>query len=200
MGYSTQSIDVDDAYEDLTDAIRDLNGDGKKELLINCGFGMGRDMAENPVSEFPLVYRLQDGKYVEASREFPSFYDKEVLPPLEKQIVELQKQLDSEAKAKASGEAVMKEYHWNQPDIDSHTSPEQAKAVADSEQLALLQSLRNHIQRLLGRGPTVQEENEARDWLKSQDVRLVEFAEQAFEEMGGYKSEVHEAEQRLRQM
>jgi hypothetical protein len=193
-GYTTQSIDVDGyANEDLTNAVRDLNGDGKKELIVSSGFGLGRSMAETPLAQWPKVYRWQDGHYVEASREFPGFYDKEVFSPLEEKISTLQKKLDAEAEAKASGEAVMKQYHWYEPDIERHTSPEQAHAVRDSEHLAVLQSLRNHILLTLGRRLTDEEEKEPREWLKSSNEALVSYAEDAFEDMGGHESEVREA-------
>jgi hypothetical protein len=169
----------------LKDAIRDLNGDGKKELLVNIGFGEGTDKAETPLTQWPAVYRLQNGQYVEASREFPGFYDREVLPPLEAKIAALEKKLDSEAEAKATGEAVIKEYPSSQPDIDSHTAPEQRKAVRDSEQLALQQSLRIHILHVLGRKPTAEEEKEALEWLNSPDYWVSKYAEPAFKEMGG---------------
>jgi hypothetical protein len=197
-----QSIDLE-GYgheENLADAIRDLNGDGKKELIINSGFGEGRDMAETPLTQWPLVYRLQRGQYVEASREFPGFYDKEVLPLLEKQIVELQEKLGSEAEAKASGEAVMKEYHWIGPDIESHTTPAQAQAVKDSEHLAVLQRLRNHILLVLGRRLTAKEEKEPREWLKSSNGTLAWYAEDAFEDMGDHATDVQEAKQALARM
>jgi hypothetical protein len=180
-----QSIDLEDyGHEDLsTSPIRDLNGDGKKELIINSGFGEGRFMAETPLTQWPMVYRLKDGQYVEASREFPGFYDKEVLPPLEAKIAALEKNLDSEAEAKAAGEAVIKEYSPSQPEIDSHTSPEQRKAVRDSEQLALQQSLRIHILHVLGRKPTAEEEKEALEWLNSPDYWVRKYAEPTLAEM-----------------
>lgn len=182
---SKQSIDLEGyGHEDLsTSPIRDLNGDGKKELIINSGFGDGRDMAETPLTQWPMVYRLQDGQYVEASREFPGFYDKEVLPRLEAKIAALEKKLDSEAEAMAAGEAVIKEYSPSQPDIDCHTSPEQRKAVRDSEQLALQQSLRIHILHVLGRKPTAEEEKEALEWLNSPDYWVRKYAEPTLEEM-----------------
>jgi hypothetical protein len=197
-GYTTQSIDVDGyANEVLTNAIRDLNGDGKKELIVSSGFGLGRSMAETPLAQWPKVYRWQDGHYVEASRQFQGFYDKEVLSPLEEKISTLQKKLDTEAEAKASGEAVMKQYHWYEPDIESHTTPEQAHAVRDSERLAVLQGLRNHILLALGRRLTAEEEKEPREWLKSSNETLVWYAEDAFEDMGGHESEAREAEHML---
>jgi hypothetical protein len=192
-----QSIDLEGyAHEEnLADAIRDLNGDGKKELIVNSGFGQGPDMADTPLTQWPMVYRWQDGHYVEASREFPGFYDKEVLSPLEEKISTLQKKLDSESEAVASEEAVMKEYHWIQPDINKHTSPGQAEAVQDLEHLALLQRLRDHILLVLGRGLTPEQVKEAREWLKSPDYMILDDARWNFEEMGGHEAEVRQAQQ-----
>lgn len=167
----------------LRDAIRDLKGDGKKELIINSGFGDGRSMGETPLTQWPMVYRLRGGKLVEASREFPGFYDKEVLPLLEEKIATLQKKLDMEAEAKVAGEAVIKEYSPYQPDIDSHTSPEQHKAVRDTEQLALQQSLRDHILHVLGRKLTAEQEKEVLEWLNSPDYWVSKYAVPALEEM-----------------
>jgi len=77
QGYSTAG--------ELDKTIRDLNGDGKRELVLyaylkSSGPGVG------PTAMWPQVYRLQNGSYVEASRDFPSFYDTEVLPQLEHDI------------------------------------------------------------------------------------------------------------------
>jgi hypothetical protein len=170
-----------------------------KELIVNAGFGEGRDMAETPLTQWPAVYRLQDGRYVEASREFPDFYDKEVLPPLEEKIAALQKKLDSEAEAKASGGAVVKEYR-TQPEVNRHTSPEQAEAVKDAEQLAVQQSLRDHILHVLGRKLTAEQVKEAREWLKSPDYLVLQVTEGVFEEMGGHEAEVREVEQAISRM
>ena len=38
---------------------------------------------------WPAVYRQKDGQYVEASSEFPTFYESQVLPKLEKKIAEV---------------------------------------------------------------------------------------------------------------
>ena len=186
-----QSIDLEGyGHEDLrTSPIRDLNGDGKKELIINSGFGDGRAMADTPLTQWPMVYRLLNGQYVEASRSFPGFYDKEVLPPLEAKIAALQKKLDSEAEAKAAGEAVIKDNPSSQPDIDSHTSREQKEAIRDSEHLALQQSLRDHILHVLGRNLTAEQENEALAWLKSPDYWVSKYAEPTLEEVGGHQAD-----------
>ena len=81
----------------LSETVRDLNGDGKDELVIWTDLaekGSWMPMAETP--RWPAVYRLADGKYIEASREFADFYDTEILPKLE---VEISKAPTQEASA-----------------------------------------------------------------------------------------------------
>src|SRR5216684_973267 len=53
----------------LSKAIRDLNGDGKKELIIQPPL----DPMVVGGGPIPLVYRLENGKYVEASKDFASY-------------------------------------------------------------------------------------------------------------------------------
>lgn len=67
----------------LKTAIRDLNGDGNDEVIVE------KTLVEYSCVEtirWPAVYRLEDGKYVEASRDFPEFYDHQVLPKLNDEI------------------------------------------------------------------------------------------------------------------
>jgi hypothetical protein len=71
----------------LRETIRDLNGDGNYELVISTELaekGSWMPMVATPA--WPAVYRLEKGKYVEASQDFPSFYDTEVLPRLSQKI------------------------------------------------------------------------------------------------------------------
>jgi len=72
--------------------IEDLNGDGKKELILSSKLDTDARTPHQPapVAEWPQVYRLRNGRYVEASRDFPRFYDTEVLPELEKNIAAVQ--------------------------------------------------------------------------------------------------------------
>jgi hypothetical protein len=71
----------------LRTTIRDVNGDGKQELIIPSPVD---PMIESygPVREiiWPHVYRLENGKYVEASSDSANYYDTEVLPPIEHAI------------------------------------------------------------------------------------------------------------------
>jgi len=68
---------------DLNTAIRDLNGNGADELII---FTPLVSHSCTDIVTWPVVYSLKDGKYVEASRDFPNYYDNEVLPELDQQI------------------------------------------------------------------------------------------------------------------
>jgi hypothetical protein len=69
---------------DLNEVVRDLLGNGKDELVVPTQFG--KYGAARISIAWPAVYEMKDGEYVEASRDFPGFYDDEVLPGLEKQI------------------------------------------------------------------------------------------------------------------
>lgn len=74
---------------DLSKVIRDLNGDGKDELVIPTTLASKDSGIWLPTSRtptWPAVYRLKDGKYVEASGDFPGFYNTDVLPQLDKEI------------------------------------------------------------------------------------------------------------------
>jgi hypothetical protein len=87
---TTQSLA---GWSDLKKAVRDLNGDGKDELILQTLL-VEHDCA-NELS-WPAVYRLEKGKYVEASSDFPAFYDNEVLPKLDGQISRNQAQTGHE--------------------------------------------------------------------------------------------------------
>ena len=74
-----------DGWQDLPyipKVIQDLNGDGKDELVIPESLGSFGDRS-SPIAVWPQVYWLQDGTYVEASRDFVKFYDTQVLPYLD---------------------------------------------------------------------------------------------------------------------
>lgn len=72
-------------FADLKTGIRDLNGDGRNELIIE------RPLVEYScaaIATWTAIYRFENGKYVEASRDFPQFYDEQVLPKLEARIAD----------------------------------------------------------------------------------------------------------------
>jgi hypothetical protein len=68
--------------------IRDLDDDGRKELIIPTLFPSGAYGAGSVNAVWPAVYKLKNRNYVEASNEFGSFYDADVLPGLLKDIAE----------------------------------------------------------------------------------------------------------------
>lgn len=72
----------------LSDVIRDLNGDGKKELIIPSQLPCSTYRGAGAAPTWPAVYRLENGHYIEASREFPNFYLNDVLPKLDRRINE----------------------------------------------------------------------------------------------------------------
>ena len=73
------TVQIIEGFANLKTGIRDLNGDGKDELIIDKSL-VELSCADNIT--WPVVYRLEKGKYVEASRGFPAYYDGEVLPKL----------------------------------------------------------------------------------------------------------------------
>ena len=76
-GFSSQGIAGEGS---LTRGIKDLDGDGKKEIIMGSYLDPSGISAGSPVSVWPQVYRLQDEKYVPASKDFFEFYEREVLP------------------------------------------------------------------------------------------------------------------------
>ncbi len=89
---SAQSIDGFDIDLDgnsevaIPPAIQDLNGDGRDELVIPTLFC--DTWGSGPKAIWPKVYELKDRKYVDASRDFTDFYDKQVLPKLDSLLKE----------------------------------------------------------------------------------------------------------------
>jgi hypothetical protein len=86
---------------DLGKVVRDLDGDRRKELVIPIQFPPGAYWGAKPMAGWPVVYRLRNGTYVEASRDFPNFYDDEVLPQLQDRIKDTQKQIATGLKGEA---------------------------------------------------------------------------------------------------
>jgi len=71
--------------------IQDLNGDGKKELILRAGFGY---------PTWPVVYRLSDDgeNLIECTKAFPKFYQNTVLPELDDHIASLREEAAKEPK------------------------------------------------------------------------------------------------------
>ena len=98
QGQATASQTIE-GWADLKTGIRDLNGDGKDELIIDKSL-VELSCADNVT--WPAVYRLERGRYVEASRDFPAYYDDEVLPKLSAAL----------AKYQAKGEPASSQNLW----------------------------------------------------------------------------------------
>jgi len=90
-----QWIEGDAFGTDLSKVVRDLKHDRKHELVIPKVL-----FSYNTSQTFtwPAVYRLENAKYVEASRDFPAFYDKEILPALDQDISEAQARTDARSR------------------------------------------------------------------------------------------------------
>jgi len=158
----------------LDKTIRDLNGDGKFELILYTDDDFF----------WPQVKRLQNGSWVEASRDFPSFYNTEVLPQLDKDIDEAR---ENAAKHQgepgpAPGDPFFREAEraWRQP----------------QRHLADLLMEKAKILRVLGRDPNAGL-TEAREWVNSDDPFLVKYALGVFDDIGGHEQEVKAAKNAL---
>jgi hypothetical protein len=71
--------------------LRDLNGDGKDELIVPTEIAApGTWFPSMDTPTWPAVYELEGGRYVDGSRDFPNFYNTEILPALDKSVARLQ--------------------------------------------------------------------------------------------------------------
>lgn len=70
----------------IKNTVRDLDEDGEYELILYSYLDSDGYRGTTPVAMWPQVYRLKDGNYVPSSRDFPRFYDDEVLPQLDNEI------------------------------------------------------------------------------------------------------------------
>ncbi len=194
QGFSAEAVNGYDWYPGPYMA--DLDKDGKTELINQEGLdvhpgggnhGSRRSRPKEnfvrgksiPHVEWPAVYRLQKGKYVEASPEFPGFYDKTVLPLVDKAMAEKRDEIATRAAEKkkhapffASGE----DEYFEEP----------------SRYLAVLIMCRDKILRVLGRDPNAGLA-QAREWLTSSDPVLVDEARMVFEDIGGHEQAAEQA-------
>jgi hypothetical protein len=155
----------------------DFNRDGKTELVMLeplGGFSPQRTKFI-PMGEWPEVYRLRDGKYVEASRDFPSFYEKQVMPQLDKAITQARQDAAAPRPTPGSG-GNPQSYMSHQPD----------------RYLAALIMVRDKILRVIGRDPMAGLAH-AREWMASSDPVLVDDAKAVFEDIGGHEEDVSTA-------
>ncbi len=155
--------------------IQDLNGDGKDELVIPQYLGRAGDRG-SPSAIWPQVYRQQNGKYVEASRDFAKFYDTQVLPYLNDGIANAREAAVPEAQ-KMPG-APLKDRN--------------AKLWLDA-----LTVTRDKILRVIGRDPKAGEQ-QAREWVTGPDPdRDPLFAMIVFHDMGDHKEDLLAAKSAL---
>lgn len=87
MASLRQWIEGDQLGTDLGKIVRDINGDGQVELVIPTTL---ISYSNGSTITWPTVYRLEKGKYVEASRDFSGFYEDEVIPKLQERINQYQ--------------------------------------------------------------------------------------------------------------
>lgn len=159
----------------------DLNHDGGEELILfsQIEYDWPRQRTKFiPDACWPQVYRLRNGKYVEASRDFPGFYTKQILPQLDEAIIKACEDVKNVPAEKA------KPHPGIGPDDDWWNRP--------ARYLAALIMARDQILRVLGRDPTAGLA-QAREWMKSPDPVLVDDAESVFMDIGGHQQDVQAA-------
>jgi len=160
----------------------DLSGDGKEELILfdtlEYDLPPSRRTNHVPGGAWPRVYRLRNGKYIEASRDFPSFYKNKILPQLDKAIVKARKDVKERAEGKTKPNPYMGPHddYWQQP----------------ARYMAALIMCRDKILRFIGRDPTAGLA-QAREWMNSPDPVLVNDGKSVFEDIGGRDKEVNAA-------
>ncbi len=146
--------------------IQDLNGDGKDELVIPVQLGSGIYGAA-PVAIWPKVYRLQNGKYVEASRDFAKFYDTQVLPELNSEIADAREGAARELQSEPGARMINRGQ----------------KMMLDAAIIT-----RDKILRVIGRDPKAGEQ-QAREWVTGPDPDPWNAAI-VFGDMGGHEEDL----------
>jgi hypothetical protein len=153
----------------------DFNHDGQTELVMLEPFGRLSPQRTKfiPSGMWPQVYRLRDGKYVEASRDFPSFYEKQILPQLDQAIIKARQEVAAPRQTAVPGD-------------------QQGEYDRPERYLAALIMARDKILRVIGRDPTAGLA-QAREWMASSDPVLVDDAKAVFEDIGGHEGDVRAA-------
>lgn len=149
--------------------LQDLSGNGKVELVIYDKLGSGGEL---PL--WPKVYTLKNGKYIESSKEFATFYDAQILPSLDLAL------------GKEPKEAIQFIGTLSPPrfGIGEMGQPE--------EEVVGLKMVRDKILRVLGRDPSAGQQ-QAREWMTSPDPELRHDAVVVFQDMGGHAADLAEA-------
>jgi hypothetical protein len=69
----------------LRDRVKDLDHDGRPELILPVLLDLEEYRGAWPVAMWPAVYRWSGGRFIEASRSFANYYGHAVFPELEAQ-------------------------------------------------------------------------------------------------------------------
>jgi hypothetical protein len=161
----------------LSNTIRDVNGDGKQELILPPpsdpmieSYGAVREIV------WPRVYRLENGKYVEASSEFASYYDTKVLPPIEHAISWSRWRI---AKGPIGRKADLRWLRYMH------------------HKVAGLTMERDKILRVIARDPEAGFD-QACEWMNSPDPVLVQDAVTVLTDIGGHNADLRAAEATLK--
>jgi hypothetical protein len=154
----------------------DLDGDGEDELILFDHLDHDRYRGKLiPDGTWPRVYRLRNGKYVEASRDFPQFYEKQILPQLDKEISKAAKNVAvTEAQPPRNGDPDDSDFRWPR-----------------RYWVALIMG-RDKILRVIGRDPGAGLDL-AREWTTNSDPVLVEDAKRVFDDIGGHAEDIRAA-------
>src|ERR1700689_4124842 len=157
----------------------DANGDGVTEVINLDALAYHPPPQRTkfiPGGTWPRVFRLRDGKYVEASRDFAAFYDKTIFPLIDR------------AMAKARQDFKDDQTSTLAPNIDPNDFRNQIRRQLERT-LAGITMGRDKILRVLGRDPNAGLA-QARDWMTSADPVMVDNARVVFQDIGGHDDEV----------
>jgi hypothetical protein len=161
--------------------VADANGDGALEVIDLDDIDYHPPPQRTkfiPGGMWPRIFRLRDGKYVEASRDFPAFYDKTIFPLIEKAMAKAQQDIKDVAaqKAKPGPSFDPNDDYWQLP----------------TRTLAGVIMCRDKILRVLGRDPNAGLA-QAREWMSNPDPVMVDNARVVFQDIGGHDEEVRAA-------
>jgi hypothetical protein len=149
-------------------AIQDLSGNGKKEIIIPSE--LGKVVGARPRFTWPKIYQQKNWRFADVSRNFPSFYDKQILPEYEREIAQTRKDV-----AETSGKSSQKA----------------------QDRLASLIMARDKVLRVIGRDPKAGEQ-QALEWIHGPNPRPLD-AIIVLRDMGGHQAELKAAVDEMRQ-
>ena len=161
--------------------IVDANGDGVPEVIELDDLDYHPPPHRTkfiPGGMWPRIFRLRDGKYVEASRDFAPFYDKTIFPMIDKAMAQARQDIKDVAaqKAKPGSNIDPNDDYWQLP----------------TRTLAGVIMCRDKILRVLGRDPNAGLA-QAREWMSNPDPVMVDNARVVFQDIGGHDEDVRAA-------